>query len=423
MGILQPSRGSHRARRLPPVTIFSDHRAALRGLDQLDVADKRVLVRCDLNVPLPDGKLGDDLRVRAAVPTLQALLERGAHLAVCSHLGRPKGKVVEELRLAPVGERLSELLGIEVDALDEVVGDKAAAACASDARVVLLENLRFEPGEERNDPTFSAALAGLAEAYVDDAFGAAHRAHASIVGVAELLPSAAGYLLADEVEKLERLLHSPERPFVAVLGGAKVSDKLSVIANLVDKVDALCVGGAMAFTLLVAQGHQVGRSLVERDRIDEVREVMASAASRDVEIHLPVDVIAADAPTKGADHRTASIADIGDQMGVDVGPETSRLFGDVIEQARAVLWNGPMGIFEIQPYSHGTQAVAEAVARATGKGAFTVAGGGDSAAALAQLGMTDAVSHLSTGGGASLELLEGKELPGVAVLRKKGETP
>lgn len=390
----------------------------LPTLDSLDVAGKRVFVRCDLNVPLKDGVIGDDLRIRSAAPTLSALLDRGASLAVSSHLGRPKGKVVEELRLAPVGERISELLGIEVESLDEVVGHKAEAACSSDARVVLLENLRFEPGEESNDPALADRLAALAQVYVNDAFGAAHRAHASIVGVAERLPSAAGYLLAEEVDKLEVLLRDPEQPFVAVLGGAKVSDKLTVIANLLDRVDALCIGGAMAFTLLVADGHDVGRSLVEDDRVDEVRDVLDEARRKNVSIHLPTDVVAAEAPEAEAAHETVGIDAIGDRMGVDIGPETSRSFSDVVASARTVLWNGPMGIFEMEPYSHGTKAVAEAIAQATGKGAYTVAGGGDSAAALAQLGMTDAVSHLSTGGGASLELLEGRELPGVAVLRK-----
>lgn len=390
----------------------------LPTLDSLDVSGKRVFVRCDLNVPLNDGVVGDDLRIRAAVPTLKALLERGANLVVSSHLGRPKGRVVEELRLAPVGERLSELLGIEVESLDEVVGDKAAKVCSSNARVVLLENLRFEPGEERNDPALADALASLADIYVDDAFGAAHRAHASIVGVPERLPAAAGYLLADEVEKLEVLLHDPGSPFVAVLGGAKVSDKLSVIANLLDPVDALCIGGAMAFTLLVAEGHSVGRSLVEEDRIDEVREVLEEARRRDVSIHLPSDVVAAEAPEPDAAHESVPIEGIGDRMGVDIGPETAGRFTEVVSQAKTVLWNGPMGIFEMEPYSHGTRSMAEAIAKATDNGAYTVAGGGDSAAALAQLGMTDAVSHLSTGGGASLELLEGRELPGVAVLRK-----
>jgi phosphoglycerate kinase len=394
--------------------------SSLPTIGDLDLTGRRVLVRCDLNVPLKDGVIGDDLRIRSAVPTLKALLERDARLAICSHLGRPKGQVVEELRLAPVAEHLSELLGIEVDALDEVVGDKVKAACASDARVLVLENLRFEPGEEKNDPGLVDALASVADAYVNDAFGAAHRAHASIVGVAERLPSAAGYLLADEVDKLEVLLHAPERPFVAVLGGAKVSDKLSVIENLLERVDAMCIGGAMAFTLLVAQGVEVGRSLVERDRVDEVRGVLEKAEAKGVAVHLPVDVVAADSPDAGAAHETVPLTEIGDRMGVDIGPETTRRFAAVLEEAKTVLWNGPMGIFEIEAYSHGTSGVARAIASATTAGAYTVAGGGDSAAALAQLGMTDAVSHLSTGGGASLELLEGIELPGVAVLRKKG---
>ena len=392
--------------------------SALPTLDSLDVAGKRVLVRCDFNVPIRDGQITDDLRIRSAVPTIEALLAAGARVAVCSHLGRPKGKVVDELRLAPVGAALARLLGRDVRSVSDVVGSEAKAACGSDAAVVLLENLRFEPGEEKNDPDLSEALASLADAYVDDAFGAAHRAHASVVGVAERLPSAAGLLLADEVEKLERLLHDPEKPFVAILGGAKISDKLAVIGNLLERVDAICIGGAMAFTLLVAQGHGVGRSLVEKDKVAEVAEVLKDAEARGVDILLPTDVVAADSPDEGAAHDTVSLANIGDRMGVDIGQESAKTFGARIEQAKTVLWNGPMGIFEIDAYSEGTREVARAVGRATGAGAYTVAGGGDSAAALRQMDMTDAVSHLSTGGGASLELLEGKELPGVAVLRK-----
>ena len=274
----------------------------MRSLDALDVRGKRVLVRCDLNVPLKDGRIGDDLRIRSAVPTLAALLDRGARLAVCSHLGRPKGKPVEELRLAPVANRLAELLGKDVRSAGDVVGEDARAACSSEADVVLLENLRFEPGEEKNDPALADALAGLADAYVNDAFGAAHRAHASIVGVAERLPSAAGYLLAAEVEKLERLLHDPNKPFVAVLGGAKVSDKLAVIGNLLERVDAICIGGAMAFTLLVAQDKEVGRSLVERDRVDEVAGILSDAERRGVDVFVPTDVVAADSIEEGAAH-------------------------------------------------------------------------------------------------------------------------
>lgn len=390
----------------------------LPTIDSLDVSGKRVLVRCDFNVPLKEGRITDDMRIRAALPTLEALLSKGARLMVCSHLGRPKGKVVEDLRLAPVGRALAQLLGRDVHAVGDVVGPEAQAASVSNADVVLLENLRFEPGEEKNDPELAEALASLADVYVNDAFGAAHRAHASVVGVAERLPAAAGLLLAEEVEKLERLLHDPEKPFVAILGGAKISDKLAVIGNLLDRVDAICIGGAMAFTLLVAQGHDVGRSLVERDLVSNVTDVLKDAEARGVDILLPSDVVAADSVEEGAAHETVPLDRIGDRLGVDIGPESAAAFAARIEQARTVLWNGPMGIFEIEAYSEGTREVARAVGRATGAGAYTVAGGGDSAAALRQMDMTDAVSHLSTGGGASLELLEGRELPGVAVLRK-----
>jgi phosphoglycerate kinase len=393
--------------------------APLPQIDDLDVEDRRVLVRCDLNVPLANGNVTDDMRIRASLPTLEALLERGARLVVASHLGRPKGKVSDDLRLAPVARRLGELLGREVTAVDDVVGDAARAACGSDAAIVLLENLRFEPGEERNNADFAAALAGLADAYVNDAFGASHRAHASIVGVAERLDSAAGLLLSKEVERLERLLGNPERPFVAVLGGAKVSDKLGVISNLVERVDALCVGGAMAFTLLVARGEPVGRSLVEDERVEEVRAVLHDADARNVDVLLPTDVVAAEATKADAAHDVVELADIGDRFGVDIGPRTAEDFSARIRAARSVLWNGPMGIFEIEAFSGGTRTVADAIAQATRSGAYTVAGGGDSAAALRALDQIDAVSHLSTGGGASLELLEGKELPGIVALRGK----
>lgn len=393
--------------------------AGLPTVDDLETSGRRVFVRCDFNVPLEEGRITDDLRIQAAVPLLEKLLARGARLVVCSHLGRPKGKVVEELRLAPVGERLGELLGREVTPVRDVAGDGARAACSSDADVVLLENLRFEAGEETNDSGFSDALAALADAYVDNAFGAAHRAHASIVGVAERLPAAAGDLLVEEVERLERLLSDPEPPYVAVLGGAKVSDKLSVIGNLLPRVDAFCIGGAMAFTLLVARGEQVGRSLVERERVDDVREVLERADEANVQVHLPTDVVAAESPDEGVPHATVPLGDIGDRMGVDIGPATCADFARAVKSAKTILWNGPMGIFEIDAYAGGTRAVAQAIEEATSSGAYSVAGGGDSAAALKRFDMINAVSHLSTGGGASLELLEGKELPGVAVLRKK----
>ncbi len=390
---------------------------SLPSLDDLEVVDRRVLVRCDLNVPLKDGEIVDDLRIRASLETLEALLGRGARLAVCSHLGRPKGKVVDGLRLAPVGRRLADLLGKKVTLLDEVTGEKVTEAARSDDAVILLENLRFDAREEANDAEFAGELADLADAYVNDAFGSSHRAHASVVGVAERLPSAAGLLVAGEVEKLGRLLAEPDRPFVALLGGAKVSDKLEVIGSLLERVDGLCIGGAMAFTLLAARGEDVGRSLVERDRLDETGAVLREAEQRDVDILLPTDVVAADSPDEGAAHETVALDAIGNRMGVDIGPETSTAFAKTIEGARTVLWNGPMGIFEIDAYARGTKAVAEAMGAATAKGAYTVAGGGDSAAALKQMGLEDGVSHLSTGGGASLEFLEGKDLPGVAALR------
>lgn len=390
----------------------------LPGLDDLEVADRRVLVRCDLNVPLERGAITDDLRIRASIPTLDALLERGGRVAVCSHLGRPKGKRTEEFRLAPVAARLGELLNEDIEVLNEVVGDEADRACASDARVVVLENLRFEPGEESNDPAFADELASLADAYVNDAFGSSHRAHASVVGVPQRLASAAGLLLEREVDVLGELLREPERPFVTVLGGAKVTDKLGVIDNLLERVDTICVGGAMAFTLLAARGEQIGRSRIEEDRVAEVAKVLSRAAERDVEILLPTDVVAAERAEPGSPHDTAALNDIGERMGVDIGPLTGETFARAIGVARTVLWNGPMGIFEIDEYSAGTKAVAEALAGATQNGAFTVVGGGDSAAALRELGMMDSATHVSTGGGATLEFLEGKDLPGVAALRR-----
>jgi phosphoglycerate kinase len=390
-------------------------------LDDLDVADRRVLVRCDLNVPLEEGRITDDLRIRASLPTLEVLLERGARMAVCSHLGRPKGEPKQELRLAPVAERLGEVLDEDVEILSEVIGDEAKRACASDARVVVLENLRFEPGEESNDPAFVDELASLADAYVNDAFGSSHRAHASVVGVTERLASAAGLLLEREVDVLGGLLREPERPFVTVLGGAKVSDKLGVIDNLLERVDSLCVGGAMAFTLLAARGDDVGRSRVEVDRVAEVADVLARAEERGVEVLLPTDVVAAESAEPGVPHDIVALRDIGERMGVDIGPLTAEAFARSVGGARTVLWNGPMGIFEIDDYSTGTKAVAEALAGATQSGAFTVVGGGDSAAALRELGMMESASHVSTGGGATLEFLEGKDLPGIAALRTRGK--
>jgi phosphoglycerate kinase len=389
----------------------------LRTLDDLgDPAGKRVLVRCDFNVPLEDGRITDDLRIRATVPTLRRLLDGGAALVLCSHLGRPKGQVVEKDRLDPVAARLREMLGRSVVKLDEVVGESVTAAVmtADAGSVVLLENLRFEPGEEANDPAFADALASLADMYVDDAFGAAHRAHASVVGVAERLPSAAGLLMQREVEVLSRLLTEAEPPFVAILGGAKVSDKLAAVEALLDRVDALLVGGAMAFSFLAAAGGEVGTSLVEPDRYDDVRRATKRADERGVVLQLPEDVVAAEEPSVEAKRETVRADAIPRTlMGLDVGPRTVEEFTRTIADAKTILWNGPMGMFELEPFSAGTRGVAYAVA---GAQAFSVVGGGDSLAALRKFDLADQVDHLSTGGGASLEFLEGRELPGVAAL-------
>ena len=388
----------------------------LRTVDQADVAGRRVLVRNDFNVPLEDGKVTDDLRVRAAVPTLRWLLDHGAKVICCSHLGRPKGKRDPRYSLEPVRPVLAERLGTEVAFVDDVAGDQArqAAEALGDNQVLLLQNLRYEPGEEKNDPHLADQLASLAEVYVDDAFGAAHRAHASVVGVAERLPAYAGYLLAGEVKELSRLLEDPERPFIAVLGGSKVSDKLAVLDNLLGRVDSLVVGGGMCFTFLAAQGHEIGDSLFEPEQVDAVRRLLETAKGEGKAVLLPTDVVVAREVSEDAEARTVPADKIErGWKGLDIGPATATAFAGAIADARTVFWNGPMGVFELAPFAAGTKAVAEAVAAADG---YTVVGGGDSAAALAELGLADRVDHLSTGGGASLELLEGKTLPGVAAI-------
>ncbi|HEV8653560.1 MAG TPA: phosphoglycerate kinase [Actinomycetes bacterium] len=388
----------------------------LRTVDQADVRGKRVLVRNDFNVPLDDGKVTDDLRVRAAVPTLKWLVDHDAKVISCSHLGRPKGKWDDRYSLAPVVPVLAHHLGREVAFVDDVVGDEARRAAHDlvEGQVLLLENLRFEPGEEAADPAFADRLAALGELYVNDAFGAAHRAHASVVGVAERLPAYAGFLLNKEVEVLSRLLEGPDRPFVAVLGGSKVSDKLAVLDNLLGRVDALVIGGGMCFTFIAAQGGEVGDSLFEPDQVDSCRELLARAEREGKRVLLPTDVVAADDFREDASHRTVPAGEIEKGWrGLDIGPETARAFAAAVREGRTVFWNGPMGVFEWEPFAAGTKAVAEAVAACDG---FTVVGGGDSAAALAKFGLADKVDHLSTGGGASLEMLEGKTLPGVAVI-------
>jgi len=392
----------------------------LRTLDDLgDVSGKRTFVRVDYNVPLENGVVADDLRIRAGLPTLKELLNRGAALVLASHLGRPKGRVNEDLRMAPAADRLGELLERDVAAVSDVVGDEAQAVCShlASGEIAMLENLRFDPREEQNDPEFADELAALADVYVDDAFGAAHRSHASVVALAERLPSAAGRLLQREVEVLTTLLERPDEPYVAVLGGAKVSDKLEAISALIPRVDALLIGGAMAFTFLAARGGNVGRSLVEQDRFDEVREADRLASEKGCLVQLPEDVVAAEESSVDALLKTVRADDIPrDLMGLDVGPRTVEEFARTLADARTILWNGPMGVFELEPFSAGTRGVARAAA---GAKAFTVVGGGDTLLAVKRLGLEDSFDHLSTGGGASLEFLEGRALPGIEVLRRK----
>ncbi len=398
---------------------------AIPGLGDLAVTGRRVFVRVDLNVPLRDGRVADDLRIEESLPTIRRLRDRGARVILASHLGRPKGKVVDELRLAPVGARLAELLVASVDIATDVVGPDARSRAESlgDGQILLLENLRFEPGEEDNDDEFAKALADLAEAYVDDAFGAAHRAHASVVGVpARMSDVAAGLLLERELTMLSRLLADPPRPFVAILGGAKVSDKLGVIDNLLERVDRVLIGGAMCFTFLAAQGRDVGASRVEADRVTDVRALLQRAEELGVQVALPTDVVVTREFAEDAERETVAVDAIAtDAMGLDIGPDTVEHFATRIADAGTVFWNGPMGVFEWPAFAAGTRGVARAVAANAG---LTVVGGGDSAAAVRQLGLADQVSHVSTGGGAALEFLEGVDLPGVAALRRaEGAVP
>jgi len=391
-------------------------------LADLDVDGLRVLVRADLNVPLRDGEVADDLRIAASLPTLRDLLGRDAALVVCSHLGRPTAFGDEGTSLRPVAARLAALLDRDVMLAADVAGDDARtrAAVLRPGEVLVLENLRWEPGETRGDPEFAGRRAGLADRYVDDAFGAAHRAHASITGVPALLPGAAGLLLQRELEVLGALRDDPERPYVAILGGAKVSDKLVVLERLLERVDVLAVGGAMASTFQLAEGRGVGRSRVEEDRVASVGALVATARSRGVEVILPVDLVVAaefdrDAPAEIVD--AEKMPD--DRMSLDIGPRSAARIAEVVAAAGAVFWNGPMGVSEWPAFAAGTRTVAEAMASSA---AFTVVGGGDSAAAVREMGLDDRIDHVSTGGGASLELLEGRDLPGVEALRTTPRT-
>jgi len=398
----------------------------LRTLDDLgDLAGRRAFVRLDLNVPLDDGVVTDDARIRASIPTLTELLERGASIVAASHLGRPGGRVDEALRLGPVAELLQRLLDrvVEYVPTDGVLSPEVEQSCQALAfepgRLVLLENLRFDPGEEANDRAFAQRLAGLADVYVDDAFGAVHRDHASVVALPAILreqgrEAVAGRLLQREVEALSRLVADPARPYVAVLGGAKVSDKLATIGALVERVDALLIGGAMAFTFLAADGASVGDSLVEPERFDGVRAARARADERGVVVQLPEDVVAATSKSVDASRHTVPSAQVpAGELGLDIGPRTVEEFARTIADAKTIVWNGPMGVFELEPFGDGTRGVATAIA---GASAYSVVGGGDSLAAVKKYGLEDGFDHLSTGGGASLEFIEGRELPGIAVL-------
>ena len=392
-----------------------------KTLEDVPVSGKKVLVRVDFNVPLDkEHHITDDTRIRAALPTIRYLLDHNAKVILMSHLGRPKGTGFEpDFSMAPVAKRLSELLGMEVHAAEDVIGDSAKSLTGNiqEGEVVLLENLRFHKEEKKNDPGFAKELAGFGEVYINDAFGTAHRAHASTEGVAHYLPAAAGYLMKKELDILGAALDNPEHPFVAILGGAKVSDKIGVIRNLINKVDTLIIGGGMAYTFFRAMGYEIGKSLLEEDKVALAEELMQEAKDKNVKLLLPSDTVIAEEFSNDAKNRVVSSDAIpAGWQGLDIGPASGKEFGREIEKAKLVVWNGPMGVFEMPAFAKGTEAIADAMSRCDGT---TIIGGGDSAAAVKKLGYGDKMTHISTGGGASLEFLEGKELPGVAALNDK----
>lgn len=388
------------------------------NLSASDLSGKKVLMRADFNVPVDNGSITDDTRIRAAIPTIQDLISKGAKVILTSHFGRPKGKVNEDMRLTLVGERLSEVLGKEVKKCDDCIGEEVATTVAAmqDGDVVLLENVRFYPGEEKNDPEFSKQLASVADVYVNDAFGTAHRAHSSTEGVTKYLsPSVAGYLIEKELKFLQGAVDAPQKPLAAIIGGSKVSSKIGVIEALLDKCDKLLLGGGMIFTFYKARGLSVGKSLVEDDKVELAKSLEAKAKEKGVAMLLPTDVVVADKFDPEANTQTVSIDAIPDGwMGLDIGPESAKVFQDALADCQTVIWNGPMGVFEMEKFAKGTEAIAQTLAEK--QDAITIIGGGDSVAAVEQLNLGEKMSHISTGGGASLELLEGKQLPGIVAL-------
>lgn len=390
-----------------------------KTMKDIDVKGQRVFVRVDFNVPMADGAITDETRIRAAIPTIEYLVEQGAKVILASHLGRPKGEVKEDMRLTAVGIRLAELMGKPVTKLDESIGQAVEEAVANmqDGDILLLENVRFHAGEEKNDPTLAQQFAQLADIYVNDAFGAAHRAHASTEGIAKHIPAVSGFLMQKELDVLGKALSNPEHPFTAIIGGAKVKDKIGVIESLLEKVDHLIIGGGLSFTFIKAQGHDIGKSLLEEDKIELAKSFIENAKAKGVQLHMPVDAVVANEFSQDAETQIVDVDAIpADWMGLDIGPKTAANYAEVIKNSKLIIWNGPMGVFEMDKFANGTKTVADAMATTAG---YTVIGGGDSAAAVEKFEVADKMDHISTGGGASLELMEGKELPGIVALNDK----
>ncbi|WP_274307997.1 phosphoglycerate kinase [Solibacillus daqui] len=390
-----------------------------KSMNDVDVKGKRVFVRVDFNVPMEAGQITDETRIRAAIPTIEQLVNAGAKVILASHLGRPKGEVNEEMRLTAVGTRLAEIMNKPVTKLDESIGEAVEAAVNNmqDGDIVLLENVRFHKGEEKNDAALAQEFAKLADLYINDAFGAAHRAHASTEGIAKFVPAVSGLLMEKELDVLGKALSNPERPFTAIIGGAKVKDKIGVIENLLDKVDHLIIGGGLVFTFVKAMGHDIGKSLLEEDKIELAKSFIEQAKAKGVQLHMPVDAVVANEFSKDAQTQVVAIDAIpSDWMGLDIGPKTAENYAEVIKASKLIIWNGPMGVFEMEKFANGTKTVADAMAVTEG---YTIIGGGDSAAAVEKFEVADKMDHISTGGGASLELMEGKALPGIVALNDK----